>query len=195
MEEELANLRILDEEEKAFQEEAAMVDRSYQFYLVGQCLTDSVVHFPYLRNTMADLWHPIRGICITDLGDKRYLFQFFHEVDMQRMLSSTPCWDTARVTVLFDFRLNQLILSLVGIYHCVQWCGDEVHWRVGGSVKLMDHSGTMRILKKENDPLINLEGKKQQRIVEGLLTLVGNNVEAGPFDLTASFSEQSNRMQ
>ncbi|PPS15936.1 hypothetical protein GOBAR_AA04642 [Gossypium barbadense] len=90
MEEELANLRILDEEEEAFQEEAAMVDRSYQFYLVGQCLTDSVVHFPYLRNTMADLWHPIRGICITDLGDKRYLFQFFHEVDMQRMLSSTP---------------------------------------------------------------------------------------------------------
>ncbi|MBA0729623.1 hypothetical protein Golax_020346, partial [Gossypium laxum] len=44
------------------------MERTYQFCLVGRCLTDSVVHFPSLRNAMADLWHPIRGICITDLG-------------------------------------------------------------------------------------------------------------------------------
>ncbi|MFQ6644927.1 hypothetical protein Gotur_019956 [Gossypium turneri] len=39
--------------------------------MVGQCLTDSVVHFPSLRNTLADLWHPIGGICITEIGEKR----------------------------------------------------------------------------------------------------------------------------
>ncbi|MBA0755295.1 hypothetical protein Gogos_020745 [Gossypium gossypioides] len=71
MEEELANLSLLDDEEEAFQEEALVVERTYQFCLVGRCLTDSVVHFPSLRNTMADLWHPIGGICITDLGEKR----------------------------------------------------------------------------------------------------------------------------
>ncbi|MFQ6634879.1 hypothetical protein Gotur_011429 [Gossypium turneri] len=68
MEEELANLSLLDDEEEAFQEEAVAMERTYQFCLVGRCLTDSVVHFPSLRNTMADLWHPIGGICITDLG-------------------------------------------------------------------------------------------------------------------------------
>ncbi|MBA0825241.1 hypothetical protein Goarm_021842 [Gossypium armourianum] len=36
---------------------------------------------------MADLWHPIGGICIIDLGNKRYLFQFFNEVDIQRVIS------------------------------------------------------------------------------------------------------------
>ncbi|MFQ6634885.1 hypothetical protein Gotur_011428 [Gossypium turneri] len=68
MEEELANLSLLDDEEEVFQEEAVAMERTYQFCLVGRCLTDSVVHFPSLRNTMADLWHPIGGICITDLG-------------------------------------------------------------------------------------------------------------------------------
>ncbi|PPD95929.1 hypothetical protein GOBAR_DD07047 [Gossypium barbadense] len=43
----------------------------YQFCMVGQCLTDSVVHFPSLCNTMADLWHPTGGICITEVGEKR----------------------------------------------------------------------------------------------------------------------------
>ncbi|MBA0859039.1 hypothetical protein Goshw_002689 [Gossypium schwendimanii] len=68
MEEELANFSLLDDEEEAFQEEAVAMERTYQFCLVGHCLTDSVVHFPSLRNAMADLWHPIGGICITDLG-------------------------------------------------------------------------------------------------------------------------------
>ncbi|KAK5824612.1 hypothetical protein PVK06_019393 [Gossypium arboreum] len=99
MEEELANLRLLDEEE-AFQEEAAVVGRSYQFCLVGRCLTYSVVHFPYLRNTMADLWHPIGGICISDLGKKRYLFQFFHDVDVQRVLSNTPWFFNNHLIIL-----------------------------------------------------------------------------------------------
>ncbi|KAK5792925.1 hypothetical protein PVK06_034056 [Gossypium arboreum] len=39
---------------------------------------------------MADLWHPIWGICISDLGERRFLFQFFHEVDIQRVLMGTP---------------------------------------------------------------------------------------------------------
>ncbi|MBA0779454.1 hypothetical protein Gotri_003704 [Gossypium trilobum] len=73
MEKELANLNLIDVEEDAFHEEATVVDQNYQFNLVRRCLTDSVVHFPSLRNTMADLWHPIWGICISNLGEKRLL--------------------------------------------------------------------------------------------------------------------------
>ncbi|MBA0754853.1 hypothetical protein Gogos_019956, partial [Gossypium gossypioides] len=77
-------------EEEAFEEDAAVVDQNLHLCLVGRCLTDSIVHFPSLRNTMADLWHSIRGISISDLGDRRFLFQFFHEVDIQRVLAGTP---------------------------------------------------------------------------------------------------------
>ncbi|KAK5819778.1 hypothetical protein PVK06_024801 [Gossypium arboreum] len=102
IEEELANLNLLDDEEEAFQEEIAVVDRNYQFCLVGRCLTDSLVHFPSLRNTMADLWHPIEGICITDLGDKRYLFQFFNNVDVQRVVTALGIQKYMRIRVRLD---------------------------------------------------------------------------------------------
>ncbi|PPS02015.1 hypothetical protein GOBAR_AA18636 [Gossypium barbadense] len=195
---------------------------------------------------MADLWHPIGGICISYLGEKWYLFQFFHDVDVQRMLSSTPwffnnhliilqkaqrgedpsaillnfiefwvqihylplglitetmamqfgdfgkffriCWGMTKATVLFAFELSHPKLFLVGIYHCMQWssgvmqCGSK-----NGHTDLM--------LEEENDPLITLEGKEQQRLVEGSLTLVGNNAEASSFDLKAISGKQSSQMQ
>ncbi|MBA0752260.1 hypothetical protein Gogos_001112, partial [Gossypium gossypioides] len=37
---------------------------------------------------MTDLWHPIKEIFISDLGEKRHLFQFFHVVDMNRVLAA-----------------------------------------------------------------------------------------------------------
>ncbi|KAK5845134.1 hypothetical protein PVK06_001288 [Gossypium arboreum] len=87
MEDELVNLYLANEEEEAFQEDPKNSTNDLQFCLVGSCLTDSVVHFPSLRNTLANLWHPIRGIAIMDLGDKRYMFKFFYVVDMNRVVS------------------------------------------------------------------------------------------------------------
>ncbi|KAH1114870.1 hypothetical protein J1N35_008248 [Gossypium stocksii] len=39
---------------------------------------------------MANLWHPLGGIQISDLGEKRYLFRFFHKVDVEHVMSGTP---------------------------------------------------------------------------------------------------------
>ncbi|MBA0671706.1 hypothetical protein Goklo_029705 [Gossypium klotzschianum] len=86
MEDAMENLNLLDEEEEAFQENKGAVGCVHQLYLVGRC-RDSVVHFPSLCNTMADLWHPLGGICITEIGEKRYLFQFFHKVDIDRVVA------------------------------------------------------------------------------------------------------------
>ncbi|MBA0819801.1 hypothetical protein Gohar_025732 [Gossypium harknessii] len=80
------NLRLSNEEEDAFQEDAKKIERDIKFLLVRTCLTNSVLHFPSLRNTMTDLWHPIGGIAITNIGEKRYSFKFFHTVDMNKVL-------------------------------------------------------------------------------------------------------------
>ncbi|KAA3477769.1 nucleolin-like [Gossypium australe] len=100
MEDDLAKLSLTDDEEEAFIEDAAVVERFYQCCLVGRCLTDSVFPFPSLRNTMADIWHPLGGIYITDVGDKKYLFQFFHEVDVQRVLAGTPWFFNNHLLIL-----------------------------------------------------------------------------------------------
>ncbi|MBA0755459.1 hypothetical protein Gogos_021130 [Gossypium gossypioides] len=33
-----------------------------------------------MRTTLVNLLHPLRGVQITDLGDKRFLFRFFHQL-------------------------------------------------------------------------------------------------------------------
>lgn len=39
---------------------------------------------------MANLWHPVRGVQIRDLGEKHFMFQFFYVMDMGRVLKGSP---------------------------------------------------------------------------------------------------------
>lgn len=103
MEADLANLSLEDGEEgdpvpcmgaSAFEEE------DHKFCLVDKALTDCVIHFPSLKRTLADLWHPLGGVTITDLGDKMYLFRFFYEVDIQRVIDGIP-WSFNRHLIIF----------------------------------------------------------------------------------------------
>lgn len=98
MEDGLANLNLLDED--TFLEDALVVDNQYRYSLVGHCLTDSMVHFPSLRNTMVDLWHPIGGIYIVVLRDRRYLFQFFNDVDKGGVLMGAPWFFNNHLLIL-----------------------------------------------------------------------------------------------
>lgn len=58
--------------------------------LVGCFLTVSVIHFHAMKSTMANLWHPVRGVQILDLEEKRFLFQFFHSMTIEMVLKSSP---------------------------------------------------------------------------------------------------------
>ncbi|TYI39020.1 hypothetical protein ES332_A02G070300v1 [Gossypium tomentosum] len=40
------------------------------FYLVGCFLTANIIRFPAMKSTMANLWHPIRGVQICDMEEK-----------------------------------------------------------------------------------------------------------------------------
>ncbi|KAH1056280.1 hypothetical protein J1N35_034345 [Gossypium stocksii] len=187
MEGDLAKLNILDEEEEAFTEEVSVVDQSYQLFLAGRCLTDSVVHFPSLCNTMADLWHPIKGICTTDLGEKRFLFQCFHEVDVQRiqvhdlppgMMTVTMAKQFGDVLGRFlenEIDVGQNSERLMAIKSLNQnSIGRELGYNISFNrdINWHDLGHTMQsgigndggpmelVLAEENDPLTILEGKK-----------------------------------
>lgn len=66
MEKEFAEL-TLDEEEEAVlqaQVEPNLEKEERTFRPVGCFLKTSVIHFPLMKNTMANLWYPIRGVQI-----------------------------------------------------------------------------------------------------------------------------------
>ncbi|MBA0610395.1 hypothetical protein Godav_011255 [Gossypium davidsonii] len=94
MKEELANLNIVDVEEEPLHahRNANVVKEDYNLCLVWQVLTDSVVHFPAMRNTLANLWHPLGGVSITNIGEKGSLFRFYYMIDMKRVLEGGGVW-------------------------------------------------------------------------------------------------------
>lgn len=92
MEDPLASLSLEEAEEDPIQlsSEAVNKEKSYKYCLMGTFLTSSVVHFPAMRSTLANVWHPVGGIFITDLENGRFLFRFYFAVDVDRVLSNGP---------------------------------------------------------------------------------------------------------
>lgn len=103
MEEELANLNIADDEEDPIHdlEDEEEVNDEFSLCLVGRVLTNSTVHFPSMRTVLAELWHPIEGVLITEIKDKRVLFRFYNEMDLKRVLDGIPFFFTRHLILLY----------------------------------------------------------------------------------------------
>ncbi|MBA0709376.1 hypothetical protein Golax_024412, partial [Gossypium laxum] len=122
MESELAGLTINDKEEEVlqFQFESQTGREVGVFQLVGCFLTASIIHFPAMKSTMANLWHPVRGVQIRYLGGKRYLFQFFHVMDMERVLKGSPWTFNNHLLMLYKLQLGEEPL-IVPLIHTPFW--------------------------------------------------------------------------
>ncbi|XP_016743058.2 uncharacterized protein [Gossypium hirsutum] len=122
----LANLNIIDEEEDPLLVlgEDTAVEQLYKLCMVGRVLTDSIVNFPALKNTLADLWHPLRGVTITEMEDKRILFKLYSEIDLNRVLHGLP-WFFNRHLIIFHKLVEGEDPNSVPLWHTVFWV--QVH--------------------------------------------------------------------
>lgn len=102
IEEDLARLNIKDEEDEPvvdqFDEEDDEDD--FSMCLVKRFLTNRAVHFPSLRNILAKIWHPIEGVTITELEEKRILFRFYNELDINRVIKCIPWFFNRHLIIL-----------------------------------------------------------------------------------------------
>ncbi|MBA0717148.1 hypothetical protein Golax_004986 [Gossypium laxum] len=82
-----AGLSLEDEEEVVVQLASKRLDleASFENCFVGSFLTSSVVNFQSMRVTLANVWHPIRGISISDLNKGIFLFRLYHKMDTDRI--------------------------------------------------------------------------------------------------------------
>ncbi|XP_037494534.1 uncharacterized protein LOC119370436 [Jatropha curcas] len=92
MEQDSHNRSLDDEEEEGLSFNIALViaDQGFEFFLVGMLLTYSPINFTSMKSVLVDLWHPLGGITITDIGAKRFLFRFYNQVDMDRTVDGAP---------------------------------------------------------------------------------------------------------
>lgn len=104
MEESFANIRIEEEDEGGLEYGDANEDLSeidVRWCLVGKFLTDSSIDFQAMQHKMASLWRPGRGMYVKELERNRYIFQFYHELDITRVMEGSP-WTFGRFQLVFE---------------------------------------------------------------------------------------------
>ncbi|KAK6143873.1 hypothetical protein DH2020_024221 [Rehmannia glutinosa] len=93
IEELCGRMQIEEEEEGGLVLEGPEIEQQgqeFQWCLVGRFLSDRIVNFQAMKNTLASIWRPVKGVSIKDLGPNLFLFQFFHELDISRVQSNGP---------------------------------------------------------------------------------------------------------
>ncbi|KAF4382195.1 hypothetical protein F8388_008681 [Cannabis sativa] len=70
-----------------------------RFCLVGRFLNARSVDSDAMRHTPAGLWKPGKGLFVKELGPNLYLFQFYHEIDIKRVINGSP-WTFNRLLLI-----------------------------------------------------------------------------------------------
>ncbi|MBA0694210.1 hypothetical protein Goari_004527, partial [Gossypium aridum] len=84
MEDSIADLLLEDKEEETIHLGVDVSEREtpYANCYVGTFLTSSVVNFQAIKSMLANVWRPIGGVSISDLGHEQFLFHFYFKVDV-----------------------------------------------------------------------------------------------------------------
>uniref|UniRef100_A0A803Q4W9 CCHC-type domain-containing protein n=1 Tax=Cannabis sativa TaxID=3483 RepID=A0A803Q4W9_CANSA len=103
LEDQWASLELEEEDEVGLV--AARVDQEElvidtRWCLVGKLLSGRVSDFDAFQNMMAFLWQPGKGMYVKELNSNLFLFQFYHEIDIDRVITGSP----------WTFNKKQLIL-------------------------------------------------------------------------------------
>lgn len=58
--------------------------------LVGRFLAERPIKIQIMNGIMAEVWRSVKGVIIHEIVHQRFLFQFFHEGDLKRVLDGGP---------------------------------------------------------------------------------------------------------
>lgn len=103
MEDSFAKIRLEEEEEVGLSYEGeteVLPEIDVRLCLVGRFLNESAIDFQAMQHKMASLWKPGRGLYVKEIEPNRYIFQFYHEVDIKRVIEGSS-WTFGRFHLMF----------------------------------------------------------------------------------------------
>lgn len=62
-------------------------------------ISEGVVDFQAMQQTLTALWRPGRGVYIREINVNLYMFQFYHELDIKRVVEGSP-WSFNRKVLI-----------------------------------------------------------------------------------------------
>ncbi|KAJ8767776.1 hypothetical protein K2173_020716 [Erythroxylum novogranatense] len=100
----------LEEEERVLEYAAAPAtgeqnqpNKIWQHCVVGRLLTEKSINFMVFKQVMASVWRPVKGLLVKELGNNVFVFQFFHHLDVERVLNDGP----------WNYQQNPLLLHVL----------------------------------------------------------------------------------
>lgn len=116
----LNELRLQGDEEEGMELESAGendVGGRLDLCLVGRFISQKAINESAMEVRMSEIWRPMKGVHITEIPGNRFLFQFFHRVDLQRVIEGGP-WTFDNSPLLVTWLDNKTIprqVPLVGM--------------------------------------------------------------------------------
>lgn len=76
--------------------------------LVGRFVTNKKVNFMAMQDTLASIWRPVKGVFMEETDRMNmFLFKFFHDRDMQRVLDDGPWTFNQQVLLIKKFNMDE----------------------------------------------------------------------------------------
>lgn len=117
---------------------------NYDKCLVGSFLTNRKVNFVAMQDMLASIWRPVKGVFMEETNFTNiFLFKFFHELDVQRVMDDGPWTFNQQVLLLkkleendqlHKLKLNELIIW-VQVYDLpIGFNSEIIHKSIGNYV-------------------------------------------------------------
>ncbi|WOG81791.1 hypothetical protein DCAR_0100942 [Daucus carota subsp. sativus] len=126
LEEAYANLSLsTDDEDGIIIEDIPDVtaNEGLDFYLVGCFVTNKKINFMAMQDTLSSIWRPVKVIMEETTQMNMFLFKFFHERDMQRVLEDGPWTFNQQVLLVKKFNADEQLkdIELLELYMWVRY--------------------------------------------------------------------------
>lgn len=105
-----ATLKLLDDEDEGLvidEEAISESNTNHNLTLVGSLITEKPIKFQIMKDTLASVWRPGKGMQVTEISSNLFLFHFFHELDLKRIMEDGPWAFEQNLLVLRKLKPNE----------------------------------------------------------------------------------------
>nr|KYP46238.1 Uncharacterized protein At4g02000 family [Cajanus cajan] len=88
--------------------------------LIGRFLTERQIHTQMMKERMAEVWHPRKGVSIREIDSGLFLFQFYHPLGLQRILKGGP-WSFDRHLLILGIIKDGEVPNQIPLYTVPFW--------------------------------------------------------------------------
>ena len=105
-----------DEDDELLLEKGNKGNWQYDLCLVGRFLTNSTINLMAIKYQLSNLWGPGKGVNIRSVDHELFVFQFYHQVDLERVMAGSPWMFNNHLLVAHQLQQGETPLK-VQLFH------------------------------------------------------------------------------